>query len=652
MQFKHNQPPHQYLYLDERPLPPVELQWVADDANQSQPLPLFSTNIFLPSLAPMVQPAEVVFNDYIGLSELWPPVSPVTLPLSFASFFPSSQATDITSRDVGSISSPFSSASEVDSPTATNASMREAEGRAQVIPVDAVSGGVTASRRLPHRRLCKCACVPCRNAKTACDESRPCNRCRTQRDPSLCVDRPGEEVERGRLKRRRKPNTTTRPSAQQQQCQIAASRCQQLIPFPPITTPAHTRDNITSQASAACLAAAQSTSLRELMLGTVERLVRTKGLNAGQLQKAVRAVQLGLAHMADHLNVEHFNAFLQSHITPTASNLPTTTVTSPLLVPAEIVPSAPDSMSAPGPSPPSSVPLPLPTILQAWSHPITRPMFLEWSSTPLMCASTEEGANAETATVHICFLPGAKANMMRYEQRNQLPQSTATPSTSTTPTAVNTLWLNQLVESEADGSDISQVNAKLSCLAMDDKTTSTASNSHTTDSPFPHRSHASWCSVHRLSLLPSERSCEDASTSACTCKDSMLLPCTVLVNAAWERLFGYSQKEVRSDFLRCGMRAESVWFRLDSWLAYHILLGRHLRSNGAGSDFRTFAIVRTKWATELSCIVHKQLVCGDDGSTSSTLTFTPLTANMYPGIDAEFSHGSAARSSSIRSIEQ
>ena len=359
--------------------------------------------------------------------------------------------------------------------------------------------------------------------------------------------------------------------------------------------------------------------MRDFLVGIVEQVMQAKSLNAVQRKKAVRAIQLGLAHMADHLNVQHFNAFLEASTTATSDTSITLSSTAPSvplpIPPSDSVSSAPTSTHEPHPP---LTPLPLPAILQPWSHPTKRPVFMEWSSTPFFCVTAEEAPlDADVATVRIRFLPAAKQNLLRWESQQQQQQQQQQQR-------------EEEGRSEADSSDISHINAKLGCLSMEDSPTpaSNAAPSSVADShSCRQRSHASWCSLQgSLLSLASDQSADD-STAVCSCGDSVALPCVMAVNAAWERLFGWSQSEVRSELLRCGMRAESVWYRLDSWLAYHVLLGRHFQSNNAGSNFRTFSIVRTKWGTELSCIVHKQLVCGDDGFTASTVTFTPITAN-------------------------
>ena len=102
----------------------------------------------------------------------------------------------------------------------------------------------------------------------------------------------------------------------------------------------------------------------------------------------------------------------------------------------------------------------------------------------------------------------------------------------------------------------------------------------------------------------------------------MALPCVMEVNAAWERMFGWSQEEVRRSVLRWGMRTPSEWYRLDSWLAYHVLLNTQVQDpQYKGSDFRTFAIVKTKWGSELSCLVHKITAQKDGFTTSTTMHF-------------------------------
>jgi len=45
-----------------------------------------------------------------------------------------------------------------------------------------------------RRNYVKSACIPCRKAHTACDETKPCSRCISRGIPHLCVHEDEEEI--------------------------------------------------------------------------------------------------------------------------------------------------------------------------------------------------------------------------------------------------------------------------------------------------------------------------------------------------------------------------------------------------------------------------------------------------------------------------
>ena len=608
-----------------------------------------TTNVISYPVSPIFPSAGFLVDDATETVHLWPSLSPATSStLSPASFAPA-RSSSSSSSSYGSAAPSLSFSSSADLPLTA----------AVPTAVEVGAGNSSSPQRLPRRRLCKRACVACRNAKTSCDDSRPCARCRTQRDPTRCFDRPQEEIERGRLKRRRKQNVSAQLIPRQPpQQHDAALRYDLGPPYPSSALPLPSLmsgSGATQQSSAACLAAAQSTGTRNLLLAIAEQVMCAESLSAAQRKKAIRAVHFGLAHMADHLNLHDFNAFLQGQPTKTIAAPLNTTAPASLQSPPDSLSSTPMSTFSSLPSPISLPVVPVPTILHAWSHRSMRPFFLEWSSTPMTCVTTDEGSDANVATVRILFLPQSKLNVLRWEseQTNHPMLSTdagpettdgasadssfaKTDGTNSAPIAAPTIThVGKQIDSHIDRA-ISAIDAQMACLTMNDTSASattvlsTPPSSSTSDPSTAavvcfHDSHASWCGMQQL--LPSSFDMPSSTLlPVCTCRDSVALPSTMLVNAAWERLFGYSQAEVRCELLRCGLRAASVWHRLDSWFAYHVLLSRHMQSASAGSDFRTFSIVRTKWGTELSCLVQKQIVCGDDGFTSSTIRFTPITA--------------------------
>jgi hypothetical protein len=200
------------------------------------------------------------------------------------------------------------------------------------------------------------------------------------------------------------------------------------------------------------------------------------------------------------------------------------------------------------------------------------------------------------ATLRIRFLPSAAVNIVQWEglQAQQLE-----PPTVSTDEAAST-----------------SLDHLLGCMTLDDAAPSAVPESRP-ESGAP-RSHATWCAVHRPAA-----GVASPAVPSCTCKDSVPLPCQLVVNAAWERLFGWSQEEVRRKVMRYGLRAQSEWYRLDSWFAYHLLLGQSHKDAKGGTNFRTFTIVRPRGAKELSCLLHKKGV-HKDGFVEGTLRYYPL----------------------------
>ncbi len=70
--------------------------------------------------------------------------------------------------------------------------------------------------------------------------------------------------------------------------------------------------------------------------------------------------------------------------------------------------------------------------------------------------------------------------------------------------------------------------------------------------------HAYWCSYF-----------DSSSDHRCTCGSSIILPFKVTVNAAFERLFGLSQSEIREMVMADGLRALSPLIAYDSFIEMH-----------------------------------------------------------------------------------
>ena len=217
------------------------------------------------------------------------------------------------------------------------------------------------------------------------------------------------------------------------------------------------------------------------------------------------------------------------------------------------------------------------------------------------------------ATLRIRFLPSSTANIVRWEEQQQpLPPSVKTANAAASSVA-------------SSSSSMSSLNHLLGCMTLKEEVDQPALQSGAEAAGT--RSHATWCAVQRPSVTA-----ESLSALNCTCSDSVPLPCQIVVNAAWERLFGWSQEEVRRKVLRCGLRAQSQWYRLDSWYSYHLLLGQSRKDARGGTNFRTFAIIRRKSGQEISCVLHKKGV-QKDGFTEGTLRYFPLQGGVQPHPD-------------------
>ena len=531
-------------------------------------------------------------DHYDDEVKLWPPFSDPSLTSpSTGSLHTHSLVLSSTSPAIVAVPSPYESKQPPDVQWADEWMVEEE--RRRVVPVAAVVALPSGKRRRRVRPSCASACVPCRVAKTACDDCRPCTRCVAQRRGADCADRTEEDIQRARMNRGRRKQRDAAVSTPSTAPSSAATEALQ---------------NLRLHSSTICLAAAHNTGVSGYMLQHVQQL---SALPAEQRRRALRAVHIGLAHMADHLDVGDFVTFLRG-LRPTRP------------LPPEVAAVLPESAS-PSPAPPPSSSAPLPAALSVWSHPTQRPMYLDFSSTPSTCAADDASAAGEApvATVRVHLLPAARANLIRWEtQFDASVEGRSDPSGSTAAEH------GGRQDDQADASTIDSISSRFVCLSVED-TACSSGQANAVAAAAPLRSHASWCATQRP--FASEGSA--AATAAfheCSCKDSVALPCALVVNAAWERLFGWSQEEVRRGVLRRGMRALSDCYRLDSLYAYHALIDSnaqhaHPQAGVDGSDFSTFAVMRNKWGADVSCMVHKKTAVSD-GFTSTIKRFIVLTA--------------------------
>ena len=105
--------------------------------------------------------------------------------------------------------------------------------------------------------------------------------------------------------------------------------------------------------------------------------------------------------------------------------------------------------------------------------------------------------------------------------------------------------------------------------------------------------------------------------------DCLELSNQVQVNAAFERLLGYSQAELRSLYVSQGERAFFRLLRSDSWETV-LVLDKEIKWE-MRSDYRIYAVCLTKWQTELPCLMHGMQEYDEDGYQKETrVIFVPL----------------------------
>jgi PAS domain-containing protein len=100
----------------------------------------------------------------------------------------------------------------------------------------------------------------------------------------------------------------------------------------------------------------------------------------------------------------------------------------------------------------------------------------------------------------------------------------------------------------------------------------------------------------------------------------------VQVNAAFERLLGYSQAELRSLYVSQGERVLYRLLRSDVWETV-LVLDKEVKWE-MRSDYRIYAVCLNKWQTELPCLLHAMVDYDEDGYQRETrLIFVPLPEN-------------------------
>ena len=123
------------------------------------------------------------------------------------------------------------------------------------------------------------------------------------------------------------------------------------------------------------------------------------------------------------------------------------------------------------------------------------------------------------------------------------------------------------------------------------------------------------------------------------------LPCHVCVNSAFERMFGYSQSEIRILFMRHGKQALARLADAAQFRACHELAMREACEGQ--HEFSHVIDVRPKYGGSMKTLMHHKLVVGNEGLVWKKLyCWIPLTKSMkdaYVATKQAGANGAAAR---------
>ena len=440
--------------------------------------------------------------------------------------------------------------------------------------VTSASDGVgTRQTSIKGRIVCKSACIPCRQSKTGCDGQRPCARCVAGDRTERCVDRPAEEIEQGRINRGRRTTKRARTSTPAEPRSAALADGD--LPIPSVPVPP-------VLSSAAALAIGQATIMLTDLIDRADELCRTLPADDARRHPFMRAAHVLLAHMTDSMAMEQFLWLVRRS----------------------------GWLEAPRRSSPLAV----------WGSSETWPLSLDWHSSPLLCSYRPVLADAdvlEAAAVRVYCLPAASAALQMWEKR----------LTSTSDAHQRGRPREEAMETKA-------LAGLFNCLLLSDggdpvpdEEMKETESTEQVDAVARHH-HASWCdvSIARRSSPPTAATRPPPSSAAavlCTCERSIPLACCLQVNAAWERLFGWSQAEVRRQLIVRGAASMADWYTIDSWHAMHSLLASHAFTPAGQSDeFKAFSVMRHKDGHEMPCRMQKTVHSDELGLVSSFQSFT------------------------------
>ena len=130
------------------------------------------------------------------------------------------------------------------------------------------------------------------------------------------------------------------------------------------------------------------------------------------------------------------------------------------------------------------------------------------------------------------------------------------------------------------------------------------------------------------------------------------LPCHVEVNSAFERMFGYSQSEIRLLFIRHGKQAMGRLADAQQFRQCHELSMRE--ASEGQQEFSHVIDVRPKYGGTMKTIMHHKLVVGSEGLVWKKLyTWIPLTKSMKEAyIASKMQTAAAGTVAATNSVDQ
>lgn len=111
--------------------------------------------------------------------------------------------------------------------------------------------------------------------------------------------------------------------------------------------------------------------------------------------------------------------------------------------------------------------------------------------------------------------------------------------------------------------------------------------------------------------------------------DIIQVKLSVTVNSSFERMFGYSQSEIRSQSIKHGSKSYYALIRPDCW--EQIMYAEQEASFGRTHEYMLYVTCVTKWKGEVYCLKHTKHVYDDEGRYKETRThFIPLPDKKCP----------------------